>query len=127
MRCLNLALAATCLSLATPAFAGPTEDFHALMDEYWATVLKDAPVFATQTGVTTYDRELGVVTLAEFDRQLGLEGGSWAFLIACAILLPWAALDALGWNVSLSPIDVIAVLAASLIGGSFVAPATYSV
>ena len=69
MRCLNLALAATCLSLATPAFAGPTEDFHALMDEYWATVLKDAPVFATQTGVTTYDRELGVVTLAEFDRQ----------------------------------------------------------
>ena len=57
----------------------------------------------------------------EFDRQLGLEGGSWAFLIACAILLPWAALDALGWNASLSPIDVIAVLAASLIGGSFVA------
>ena len=69
MRRLKLALAATCLSLAAPAAAGPTEDLQALMDEYWATVLKDAPVFATQTGVTTYDRELGVVTLAEFDRQ----------------------------------------------------------
>jgi uncharacterized protein (DUF885 family) len=69
MRRLTLALAATCLSLAAPAFAGPTEDFHALMDEIWATTLKDAPTFATQTGVTTYDRELGVVTLAEFDRQ----------------------------------------------------------
>jgi uncharacterized protein (DUF885 family) len=69
MRRLTLALAATCLSLAAPAAAGPTEDFQALMDEYWATTLKNAPTFATQTGVTTYDRELGVVTLAEFDRQ----------------------------------------------------------
>jgi uncharacterized protein (DUF885 family) len=69
MRHLKLALAATCMSLAAPALAGPTEDFHALMDQYWAATLKDAPLFATQTGVTTYDRELGVVTLAEFDRQ----------------------------------------------------------
>ena len=69
MRRLTFALAATCLSLATPALAGPIEDFHALMDEYWATTLKNAPTFATQAGVTTYDRELGVVTLAEFDRQ----------------------------------------------------------
>lgn len=57
----------------------------------------------------------------EFDRQLGIEGGSWAFLIACAILLPWGTLDALGWAVPLSSIDVISVLAASLIGGSFAA------
>ena len=69
MRHLKLALAATCLSIAAPALAGPTEDFHKLMDDYWATTLKDAPLFATQAGVTTYDRELGVVTLAEFDRQ----------------------------------------------------------
>lgn len=59
----------------------------------------------------------------EFDRQLGLEGGSWAFLIACAVLLPWAAFDALGWNALLGPLDVIAVLAASLIAGSFAAVA----
>jgi uncharacterized protein (DUF885 family) len=69
MRRLTFALAATCLSLSVPALAGPTEDFHKLMDDIWATQLKDAPVFATQTGVTTYDRELGVFTLAEFDRQ----------------------------------------------------------
>lgn len=59
----------------------------------------------------------------EFDRQLALEGGAWAFLIACAVLLPWAAFDALGWNVPLGSLDVIAVLAASLIAGSFVAVA----
>lgn len=59
----------------------------------------------------------------EFDRQLGLEGASWAFLIAAGVLLPWAALDALGWNAPLGPLDVIAVLAISLIAGSFVAVA----
>ena len=69
MRLRHMLVAATAIALAAPALAGPTEDFHALMDDYWATTLKDAPTFATQTGVTTYDRELGVVTLAEFDRQ----------------------------------------------------------
>lgn len=59
----------------------------------------------------------------EFDRQLGLEGASWAFLIAAGVLLPWAGFDALGWNASLGPFDVIAVLAISLIAGSFVAVA----
>lgn len=59
----------------------------------------------------------------EFDRQLGLEGASWAFLIACAVLLPWAAFDALGWNAPLASLDVIAVLAVALIAGSFVAVA----
>ena len=57
------------LALASPALAGPTEDFHALMDAVWAAYLKDNPVSASQAGVTTYDRQLGVLTLAEFDRQ----------------------------------------------------------
>lgn len=57
----------------------------------------------------------------EFDRQLGVEGGSWAFLIACAVLLPWGALGALGRAAPMSAIDVMSVLAASLMGGSFVA------
>ena len=70
MRFRSLALAAAAsLALATPALAGPTEDFHALMDEYWAAYLKDKPLSASQAGVTTYDRQLGVLTLAEFDRQ----------------------------------------------------------
>jgi uncharacterized protein (DUF885 family) len=66
-----LLAAAAALSIASPAFAGPTEDFHALMDDYWATYLKDNPISATFTGVTTYDREVGKFTLAEFDRQAG--------------------------------------------------------
>ena len=70
MRSTSFALAAAIsLSLATPALAGPTEDFHSLMDAVWAAYLKDNPVSASQAGVTTYDRQLGTLTLAEFDRQ----------------------------------------------------------
>ncbi|MFL6786399.1 MAG: DUF885 domain-containing protein [Sphingomicrobium sp.] len=70
MRTLNFAAAAAAaLALAAPAFAGPSEDFHALMDDYWSTYLKDNPIGATQAGVSTYDRQLGTFTIAEFDRQ----------------------------------------------------------
>src|SRR6478672_10084815 len=69
MRALKLAVAAAALIIAAPSFAGPAEDFHALMDQYWAAYLKDNPIFATQAGVTTYDRQLGTFTLAEMDRQ----------------------------------------------------------
>jgi len=69
MRKMTLMLAASALAMGTSASAGPTEDFHALMDRYWATYLKDNPTSATQAGVTTYDRELGTLSLAEFDRQ----------------------------------------------------------
>lgn len=57
----------------------------------------------------------------ELDLQMGVEGGAWAFLIACGVLIPWAALDALGWGVSLTSIDVVTVLAVSLLLGCFVA------
>src|SRR6266576_5814747 len=70
MRRLSLALAAAAsLAIAAPAVAGPTEDFNALMDQYWTAYLKDNPIGATQAGVTAYDRQLGTFTLAEFDRQ----------------------------------------------------------
>ena len=62
-------LAATILAAAAPALAGPVEDFQKLQDDYWATVLKDNPLFATQVGVKTYDRQLGPLSLAELDRQ----------------------------------------------------------
>jgi uncharacterized protein (DUF885 family) len=67
-RSLTLATAAA-IALATPALAGPTEDFHALMDQYWAAYLKNSPATATSVGVTTYDAELDVLGLAEMDRQ----------------------------------------------------------
>lgn len=66
---ITLYAAAAALAISAPALARPAEDFHALMDQYWATYLKDNPITATQTGVTTYDRELGTVTLTELDRQ----------------------------------------------------------
>ena len=62
-------LAATMLALATPALAGPAEDFQKLQDNYWAALLKNSPTLATSVGVTTYDAQLDVLSLAEFDRQ----------------------------------------------------------
>ena len=62
-------LAATMLAVSAPALSGPTEDFRKLQDEYWAAALRDAPLFATQVGVTDYDREIGPLSLAEMDRQ----------------------------------------------------------
>lgn len=62
-------LAATMLSLSAPVLAGPAEDFQKLQDDYWATFLKDNPLFASQVGVKDYDRELGDISIAEFDRQ----------------------------------------------------------
>ena len=40
MRLRTTLLAATMLALATPALAGPTEDFQKLQDDYWAATLR---------------------------------------------------------------------------------------
>jgi len=62
-------LAAASIALATPAFAGPVEDFYALMDEYWATQLRESPLLATSAGVKTYDAQLDELSLEAMDRQ----------------------------------------------------------
>src|SRR5262245_38533816 len=62
-------LAATMIAIATPALAGPVEDFQKLQDDYWAAYLRNSPTTATQAGVTTYDAQLDVLNLAEMDRQ----------------------------------------------------------
>lgn len=62
-------LAAASIALATPAFAGPVEDFHRLMDDYWATQLKESPLLATSAGVKTYDAQLDELSLQAMDRQ----------------------------------------------------------
>ena len=69
MRHFRIALAAAALAGATPALAGPEQDFHTLMDDYWAAYLTDNPLTASSVGVKTYDRELGELSLAGFDRQ----------------------------------------------------------
>ena len=48
MRKLPLALVgAASIAFAAPALAGPVEDFHRLMDEYWAASVKNSPLLAT--------------------------------------------------------------------------------
>jgi len=60
--------AAALLAVAAPGRAGPVEDFRKLQDDYWAATLRDAPLFASSVGVKDYDRQIGPVSLAEFDR-----------------------------------------------------------
>ncbi len=71
MRKLPLALigAAAAIAVATPAVAGPAEDFNRLMTDYWATQLRESPLLATSAGVTTYDAQLDELSLEAMDRQ----------------------------------------------------------
>lgn len=60
---------AASLAVSTPVLAGPVEDFHKLMDEYWATQLKESPLLASRAGVHDYDAQLDEVGVAALDRQ----------------------------------------------------------
>lgn len=62
-------LTATALAVASPASAGPAEDFKALTDEYWAYVLRENPVWASTLGHREYDARLGDISLAAEDRR----------------------------------------------------------
>ncbi len=65
----SCSLAAAALAVATPAAAGPTEDFKALTDDYWAFVMRENPTFASQLGIRDYDDRLGDISLAAEDRR----------------------------------------------------------
>ena len=54
----KLLLAATALALSAPAFATPAEDFHRLLDEHYAWLLRENPTFATALGVRDYDTQI---------------------------------------------------------------------
>ena len=62
--------AALALAVASPAAAGPAEDFKALADEYWAFVLRENPVWASTLGHRENDAELGDASLAAEDRRV---------------------------------------------------------
>jgi uncharacterized protein (DUF885 family) len=55
--------------LAESACAAPADDFAALMDDYWAWVLAENPVLATQVGVHDYDEALPDLSLEAEDRR----------------------------------------------------------
>lgn len=69
MRLAAVLLAAASLAVAAPASATPTEYLHALMDEFWAAVLRESPVLATTVGVRDYDDRVGDISLAAEDRR----------------------------------------------------------
>ena len=69
MRRLSLLAAAACLSLASPALAGPAEDFKTLTDEYWAFLMTEFPTWASTLGIHEADDKLGDISLAAEDRR----------------------------------------------------------
>jgi uncharacterized protein (DUF885 family) len=62
-------LAAAALLAAAPAAAAPADDFHKLMDEYYAWLLRENPTYATSLGVRDYDDRIEDISLATRDRQ----------------------------------------------------------
>ena len=71
MRKLSLMISAAAAAFSAPAISAPVQDFHALMDQYWATELKESPLLASEAGVHDYDAELDEVGTAAMDRQAG--------------------------------------------------------
>jgi uncharacterized protein (DUF885 family) len=62
------------LMLASTAVAAPKSPFALLLDDHWAWVMKNNPVFATTLGERRYDDQLGELTVASFDRQTAEAG-----------------------------------------------------
>src|SRR5688572_10303074 len=68
---LRLLLAATALALATPAAASPADDFARLLEEHYAWLLRQSPVYATSLGVRSYDDQLGDNSDAAREARVG--------------------------------------------------------
>ena len=56
------------LSAAMPAHADDGAKVKALVDEYWAMVLKESPIYASSLGIDDYATEVGDYSLAGRDR-----------------------------------------------------------
>jgi uncharacterized protein (DUF885 family) len=67
MRIWLLAMAA--LVAAAPVAAAPGDDFHKLMDDFYAWLLRESPTYATSLGVRDYDDRIDDISLAARDRQ----------------------------------------------------------
>ena len=65
----SLLIAGSLFALSAPAYADANNDLTALVDNVWATTLKEAPVYASALGVNDYALELGDYTLAAQDRR----------------------------------------------------------
>ena len=65
----SLLIAGSLFALSAPAYADANKDLTALVDDVWATALKEAPVYASALGVNDFADELGDYTLAAQDRR----------------------------------------------------------
>ena len=65
----SLFIAGCLFALSPPAYADANDDLTALVDDVWATALKEAPVYASALGVNDYADELGDYTLTAQDRR----------------------------------------------------------
>ena len=70
---MRLLLALLALMWAGPAVAAPADDFHILLADHWAWVLRTNPTLATTLGVRTYDDQLEDLSLAALDRDTAQE------------------------------------------------------
>lgn len=69
MRNLFIGAAMLAIVTTTPAHADANGDLKALVDAYWADVLKEAPTYASSLGVDTYAGQVGDYSLAASDRR----------------------------------------------------------
>jgi uncharacterized protein (DUF885 family) len=69
MRNLFLAASAVAFISAAPAHADANKDVKKLVDEVWASTLKEQPIYASALGVDTYAGQVGDYTLAAQDRR----------------------------------------------------------
>jgi uncharacterized protein (DUF885 family) len=60
---------AALLAAAMPAAAAPADDFHKLLDDHYAWLLRESPTYATSLGVRDYDDRIEDLSLAARDRQ----------------------------------------------------------
>jgi prolyl oligopeptidase len=69
MRLVRIALAASGLLFAHAALAGPTEDFHALLDEAWEWQLRVNPMMASQLGDRRFNDQWSDNSIAAIKRR----------------------------------------------------------
>lgn len=90
MRNLFLGAAALIMVNSAPAFADANDDVKAIVDAYWADVMKESPTFASSLGIDSYAGQIGDSTLAAADRR----AASAAKFLKQLEAIPQAQLDA---------------------------------
>jgi uncharacterized protein (DUF885 family) len=75
---------AAALAFAAPAWAAPADDFHRLMDDHYAWLLRENPVEATALGVRDYDDRIRDISPAARDRRVREEQAFLARIDAIA-------------------------------------------